>query len=66
VSTICDAVRRRYFNRVTRDGTVYYLPKKAHEVPAWRESGVCPSCNRWSITVGRCVMCGWRPDGVWK
>jgi hypothetical protein len=57
-------LRTDLFDRVTQDHVVHHFPKPGMEKLAretWKEHGVCPNCNRWSISDGRCC-CGWKSE----
>ena len=55
------ALLREHHDRV-QEGPVILYPPKTEDAPLyWVHTGVCPSCSRRSITVGRCITCGWEP-----
>lgn len=49
------------FYRVVKDGGLLLFLPKAGVDPKdlWQDTGVCPKCHRRTVTVARCVMCGW-------
>lgn len=54
-------MRDDLFDKVTQDHVVLYIPKEKFAkfiAESWKEHGICPNCNRWSISCGRCC-CGW-------
>lgn len=34
----------------------------ADQIREWIVSGICPECGRWTVTVGRCIKCGWESE----
>lgn len=35
---------------------------RTDQVREWVVSGICPECGQRTVTVGRCIMCGWKSE----
>lgn len=63
-----EKLRKELHHEVREKGKpVVYPPRQGMEsaaAAAWAMTGVCPECSHRSVTVGRCIMCGWNSKTV--
>jgi len=61
---LANRLLREHFDRRQEGPIVRYHPKtpEAHHPSIRVHTGVCPECLTRSITVGRCIQCGWEGE----